>query len=170
MSTSNVPVLQADRAYLYCIRCEADGHEGIEMRRVGHRFVCPLQHELDIKTVNALVASGRKLSMVPLVINETPAPNMVKKEVWVHPQTWETIQAKFRGRLIVTLDVFFNLLANDGIIFVTGEDAQKLRTMGLNSGKDIVAMAEGRKEIEELHKALIQRLGPVFAAAQAASE
>jgi hypothetical protein len=67
------------------------------------------------------------------------------------------------------MDTFFNMLCDDNLIFISGEDATKLKHFGLNSGKDIVAMAEGRKELEETHRALIERLTPIFNAAQQAT-
>jgi len=170
MSTSNVAPLDPSRSYIFCPRCEQDGHEGVEMRKDAHRYICPLMHELDLQAVQRLIASGRKLHMVPLIQEERPSPNQVQQKVWVHPETWAKLQTKFKGRFLVTLDVFFNLLADDQIIFISGEDATKLRRFGITSGKDIVAMAEARKELEETHRALIQRLSPVFAAAQQAGE
>jgi hypothetical protein len=164
-----VPRLDESRSYIFCPTCEQYGNEGIEMRKDGHRFVCPLNHELDIHTVQKMIKAGRKLHMVPTVVVEQPSPNMVKHQFWIHPDTLELLQQKFKGRFIVTFDTVFNMLCDDHLIFINGEDAEKLNKMGLRTGKDVLAMAEGQKELEETHRALIERLTPIFNAAQSAA-
>jgi hypothetical protein len=166
-----VPRLDESRSYIFCPTCESQGHESIEMRKDGYRFICPLSHELDIHTVQKLVTAGRKLHMVPLQIIEQPSPNMVKASFWIHPDVLACLQEKFKGRFIVTLDTYFHLLTDPHLMIISGEDAEKLKKQGLSSAKDILAMAEGRKELEEVHKALIERLTPIFnAAAQATGD
>ena len=169
MSNPNiVPRLEEHRSYIYCPTCEMQGHEGVEMRKDGHRFVCPLQHELDIHTVQRLVASGRKLHMIPLRVIENPSPNMVEKKFWIHPATYELLKEKFAGRMIVTMDTFFNLLADGNVMFIIGEDVAKLRGLGLHKPQDIIAALEGMKEREEFVRALTEKLAPILNAASAA--
>ncbi len=166
-----VPRLDDSRSYIFCPTCETYGNNEVEMRRDGHRFVCPLNHELDVHTVQRLVKAGRKLHMGPLVIQENPSPNMVKATFWIHPDALASIQEKFKGRIISTMDTFFNMLSDyPNFIIINGDDAEKLKKHGLNSGKDILSMAEGQKELEETHRALIERLTPIFNAAQQATE
>ena len=169
MSNPNiVPRLEDHRSYIFCVRCEDMGHEGVEMRKDGHRFICPLQHELDIHTVQRLVASGRKLHMVPLHVIENPSPNMVEKKFWIFPQTYDLLKEKFAGRFIVTMDTFFNLLADGNVMFIIGPDVEKLRGMGLHKPQDIIAALEGMKEREEFVKGLTEKLAPILNAASAA--
>jgi hypothetical protein len=152
-----------------CPFCSDLGHAGVEMRKDGHRFICPLQHELDIHTLQRMQKAGRKIEMIPLRVIENPSPNMVQVKVWINPATWAVIQEKFAGRLIVTLDTFFNYLASGEIMFVLGPDVEKLRALGITKPQDIVAAVEGMKELEEVHKALIAKLQPIFDAASVAN-
>lgn len=166
--TNIVPRLDDSRSYIYCVTCEDQGHPEVEMRRDGHRFVCPIQHELDVHIVQRLVKAGRKIHMVPLMVVEQPPPGHVKSDFWIHPETLTILKQKFKGRIIVTMDTFFNMLCDDHLIFINGDDAEKLKKFGLSSGKDILAMAEARKELEEIHEALIARITPILNAASAA--
>ena len=106
--------------------------------------------------------------MIPLRIIENPSPNMVEKKFWIHPATYELLKEKFAGRMIVTMDTFFNLLADGNVMFIIGEDVAKLRGMGLHKPQDIIAALEGMKEREEFVKALTEKLAPILNAASAA--
>jgi hypothetical protein len=171
MSNPNIiPHLDPSRSYIFCVRCEDMGHPNVEMRMDTHRFICPLQHELDIHTVQKLVAAGRKLHMVPLTIIESPPASSIQIKFWIHPATWAVIQEKFAGRMISTMDTFFNYLASGTIMFITGEDVTKLKALGISKPQDVIAAVEGMKELEELHKALIAKLQPIFDAAAGATE
>jgi hypothetical protein len=168
--TNILPRLDESRSYIYCPTCETYGNNEIEMRKDGHRFVCPLNHELDIHTVQKMVKAGRKLHMVPLQVTEVPPPGHVKaSDFWIHPDTLAILKQKFAGRIIVTMDTFFNMLCDPDLVFISGVDAAELKKYGLRTGKDIIAMANGQKELEETHRALIERLTPIFNAAQQAT-
>ena len=113
---------------------------------------------------------GRQIHMTPLIVQENPSPNQIKHPFWIHPDTLAILQEKFKGRFISTMDTFFNLLTTyPDFILISGDDAKKLKQRGLNSAKDILSMAEGQKELEETHRALIERLTPIFNAAQQAT-
>ena len=170
--TNILPRLEPHRSYILCPTCEDQGHPDVEMRRPtsdSASFECPLRHTLDVHTVQKLVAAGRQLHMVPLQVIEQPPPGHVKaSDFWIHPETLAILKDKFKGRIIVTMNTFFNMLCDPDLIFINGQDAAKLKRYGLNSGKDILAMAEGRKELEETHRALIERITPILNAASAA--
>jgi hypothetical protein len=108
--------------------------------------------------------------MVPLRVVENPSPNMVQEKFWIHPSTLAALKEKFAGRFIVTMDTFFNLLLGGEIMFITGPDVTKLKALGITKPQDVVAAVEGMKELEETHKALIERLQPIFNAASAAQQ
>lgn len=161
-----VPHLDDSRAYIYCPRCEEMGYPTVEMRRDSFKFICPLQHELDVHTVQKLVAAGRTLHMVRFELIEQPSPNMVKFSFWIHPATLATLQEKFKGRFISTMDTFFNLVASGDIVFITGEDVKKLKALGINKPQDIIASLEASQDREGLYEALLAKIQPIINAAQ----
>jgi hypothetical protein len=150
--------------------CEDLGHPASIMRRSGHLFTCTLNHQLDVQGVQRYALAGRKLHMTPLQVIENPAPGMVKHPFWINPEALAIIQEKFKGRVIVTMDNYFNTIADyPNFMIISGAEVAALKKIGINSAKDILAMAEGRKELEETHRALIERLTPIFNAAQQAT-
>lgn len=163
-----VPVLDASRTYFYCPMCQKLNNEKVEMKRDGHLFKCALGHLLDLQALQSMSARGNAPEMIPLQVQERPSENAVKREVWVNQHTWEILQHKFEGRFLVTIGTFFDNLADDSILFITGEDAKKLRDLGFKNGKEMAVLAERQKELEEQldrQSKVIEAVKPMLVAA-----
>src|SRR4029077_14969287 len=75
--------------------------------------------------------------------------NAVKWPIWVMPATKQRLEERFSGRVIVTLLTIMAAIADDSVIFIEGDDAHKLRDMGIINGKQMLVVAEKSKELEE---------------------
>jgi hypothetical protein len=82
------------------------------------------------------------------VFHETPTITDVKWSVWVNPKVREKLESKFSGRLMITLGTYLAALADDSMIILTGEEAAKLRKLGVHNGKEMLASIEGGKVAE----------------------
>jgi len=102
--------------------------------------------------------------MTPLsaVQQEAPNPLAVKWPVWVMPRTREALEHKFAGRLHTTLGTFFDLLADDAIIFIQSSEAVELKKRGLNSGSAIIAALDSYKELEKEREIAVKRLAQLL--------
>ena len=166
-----VPPLDDRRAYMFCPLCAINGTK-TELRREQHLMLCGLGHAFEYAMIQQMMKSGNPPEMIKTEIIEKPSDHAEKVGVWMAPGTWKLLQERYHGRLWVTLGTVMDALADGSIIFITGEDAKKLRDMGVKSSKDMVAMAEGSKQLEEQMKqqqAVIDKLQPILAAAGVSS-
>jgi hypothetical protein len=162
-----VPPLDDHRAYIFCPACHQNGVKS-ELRREQHMMLCPLNHAFEYRMIQQMMMSGNPPEMLKTEIIEQPSPHAEKFGVWMHPKTWQLLQERYKGRLLVTLGTVMDALADGSIIFTTGEDAIKLRAAGIKSSKDMVAMVESRKEIEQQildQQKIIDKLAPILQAA-----
>lgn len=163
MPPNVVPVLDTTRAYIYCPRCEREYSQKVEMKRDGPYIKCAMGH-----TLEHTKAGDMHPEMIPLNVIEQPSDNAVKKEFWVHPETYNLLQQKFAGRFLVTMGTFFDNLANDSIMFINGDDARKLRELGFKTGAEMAAMAQQGKKLQEdidRQQKIIDALKPILQAA-----
>lgn len=167
MPTNIVKPLEDTRSYIYCPLCQRDGHK-TELRRDQHRLLCPLGHAFERGMLDQMAKSGNPPEMIHTEVIEQPPDYAEKFGVWMHPKTWQALQERYKGRLLVTLGTTMDALADGSIVFITGEDAIKLRTAGIKGSKDMVAMVESRKLLEEQisdQQKIIDKLKPILAAA-----
>lgn len=162
-----VPTLDERRSYIYCPVCAQNGTKA-ELRREQHMMLCPFAHAFEYSMIQQMMKSGNPPEMLKTEIVEQPSEHAEKVGVWMHPRTWQLLQERYKGRLWVTLGTTMDALADGSIIFITGEDATKLRAAGIKSSKDMVAMAESRKDIEQQiadQQKIIDKLTPILNAA-----
>lgn len=162
-----VPPLDDHRAYMYCPMCAINGQK-VELRRDQQKLLCPLSHTFEYSMIQQMMKSGNPPEMIKTEVIEKPSEHAEKFGVWMHPNTWKLLNERYKGRLLVTLGTVMDALADGSIIFITGEDALKLKAVGVNGSKDMVAMAESRKQLEQEmadQRKIIDKLQPILQAA-----
>jgi hypothetical protein len=162
--TNIVPPLDQSRSYTYCPLCAQAGNK-TELRRDQHRLVCDLGHAFQYSQIQKM---GTPPEMIKTHVIEQPSPHSIPVKIFVHPETWRLINERYSGQLHVTLGTVMDALADGSIVFITGDDARKLREMGVKNSAEMVAAVEARKDVEkerdELQK-VVEKLQPLLAAA-----
>jgi hypothetical protein len=165
--TNIVPQLDDHRAYVFCPTCKLNGTQ-IELRRDTYQFRCDFGHVFEYARLQQMIDGGQAELLIRLNVIENPSDHSQAYKVFMIPQTWERLNQKFAGRLWVTLGTVFDALADDSIIFIEGKDVKEMRTMGIKTGKDIIAAIHSAKELEkqiaDMQKQL-ELLKPILAAA-----
>lgn len=166
-----VQPLDERRAYMYCPMCGINGQK-VELCRDQQKLLCQFSHTFEYSMIQQMMKSGNPPEMIKTEIIEKPSEHAEKFGVWMHPNTWKLLQERYKGRLLVTLGTVMDALADGSIIFITGEDAKKLKAVGINGSKEMVAMAESRKDLEEQmadQRKVIEKLQPILQAAGVAN-
>src|SRR5580693_1267009 len=146
MPTNIVPPLDTRRAYMFCPLCDRNGVK-TELRREQHMMLCGLGHAFEYAMIQQMMKSGNPPEMIHTEVIEQPPDHAEKIGVWMHPKTWQLLQERYKGRLLVTVGTVMDALADGSIIFITGEDAIKLRAAGIKGSKDMVSMVEAQKQL-----------------------
>ena len=130
------------------------GHPDVKLVREMHVIKCALGHTFSGADLLALDPDMIKaVDMQP----EQPVLTDIKWPIWIHPQIKSKLETKYHGRLWVTIATCLAALADDQMVMITGDQGKELRKLGLKSGPEIVAMAQGFKSMEkELQEANLQ--------------
>jgi len=160
MGSANLRPLSEGDAYIYCPSCQRAGTPNVPLRRSMHLIVCSLNagHQFSFEQLQRAHAE-----MIPMsaVLTETPNPTSVKWPVFVAPRTKEAIEAKYVGRVIVTVATLLDALADDELIFITGSEAADLKKRGLNNGQAIIAALNSFAQLEKERGEAIKQLDQV---------
>jgi hypothetical protein len=78
--------------------------------------------------------------------------------LWVHPKVKDTLESKYRGRLIATTDVLLSSLADGNVLIMSGEDVAKLHKRGLKNGAQILSALDASDNTERENQQLRTRL------------
>ena len=151
---TKVTSLDSSAMYIYCRVCAANGNPKSPLRREMDTVKCALGHTMQGST--SMTASHGELpataSMDMVKANEIfleqPTITDMKWPIFVNPKVKEKLESKFSGRLMITLGTYLAALADDSMIILTGEEAAKLRKLGVHNGKEMLASIEGGKIAE----------------------
>lgn len=162
-----VKEMDPNLAYMFCIVCRSQGNSKSPLTRDGTGAIrCGFGH--GPFTLDQLMNSD----MVPAteLFVEQPTITDVKKQVWVNPEVWARLERKFANRFMITIATYLAAIADDSIVMITGEQAGKLRALGITNGQQILSTVEMAKqterELDESNKT-IQKFMGLIAAAQA---
>lgn len=149
MPVNLVPILDQSKSYIYCPLCSQVGTPHSPLTRENHLHKCQFGHTFDDAQLRGMASRGVPIEMEKWRVIENPPPYAEKFTVWCHPQVWEALQCKWEGRFIATIITFFEAMADDSIIFIDGEDAKKLRELGVTNGVTMRALVEKQAELEK---------------------
>ena len=82
------------------------------------------------------------------IVIEQPDPRSVRWPIYVLPETKEKLEAKFVGRIHITMGTFLAALADDQLFIITGSDAAKLRAKGLKNSAQVLASLDAIEKTE----------------------
>ena len=82
-----------------------------------------------------------------LVLNEKMPPSCIIQQVWVHPEAWAMLMKRFPQNLMTTLCATITALADPDTVMVEGEHAREMRALGVERGRDVLALAKRVKEL-----------------------
>ena len=165
---TQTPPLNSSLAYMFCPICRAQGTTDSPLTRdsVG-AIKCQFQH--GPFSGAQLQQSGADMVKSSELFPEQPTITDIKWPVWVNPTVKKRLEKKFAGRLLITIGTLLAALSDDSLVMITGEQAQKLRALGIHNGADMLAKAESEqqtaKSLEEA-RGQIERFMDVLKAAQ----
>ena len=149
-----VKPLDSSSAYVYCPQCRDNGNPRSILQRdsVG-KITCQLGHS---PTVLIEERPKGPLSMMDAdaikavdLQPEIPLIPDIKWPIWIQPAIKTKIEDKFKGRVFATISTLLMALADGSLVMITGQDAAKLRKLGIKSGAEMLAYVESMKSIEK---------------------
>jgi hypothetical protein len=145
---------------MYCPVCQRAGTPNVPLRRQMHTIICTLNpgHQFSFEQLQRAHAEMTPMSAV---LTETPNPTSIAWKIFVAPKTKESIEARFPGRIIVTIATLLDALADDQIIFITGSEAEDLKKRGLRNGTAIIAALNSFAQLEKERGEAIKQLDQV---------
>lgn len=162
---SLTPVLDQSSAYTFCPICKQQGTDRSPLQRDGTGSIkCQFQH--GPFTLEQLQSADMVKSSELFI--EQPTITDIRWPIFVNPDVKARLERKFSGRLMITLGTYLAALSDDSIVMITGEQAAKLRALGVKNGAEMLSTIEMAKENErELDEAnkTIQRFMTMIAAA-----
>ena len=142
---SLTPVLDQSSAYTFCPVCRTQGNDRSPLTRDGAGSIkCPFSH--GPFTLEQLQSADMVKSSELFI--EQPTITDIKWPIFVNPDVKVKLERKFPGRLMITLATYLAALSDDSIVMITGEQATKLRALGITNGNQMLSVAEASKEIE----------------------
>lgn len=113
-------------------------------RMGGSVYRCTAQgHELEYGRLMAMHPRMRKLEM-----HEKQPGNTLAQTIWVYPEAWQALEARYPQNLMTTLCALLTALADEDTILVEGENARELRKLGVARGREVVGLAQAHKELQ----------------------
>ena len=160
----------SDRAYYYCPTCQKNGTKNELLRGAPevHLFRCQMGHAFTYEQLQELGAE-----MIPLHVEEKPAPTDIKVQLFVDPNVWQKFTAKYPNQKASTINSILALMLDDDLVMVSGEQARKLKKLGIRNGADMIAAAEENKRLEGENADLVkdnQRFYSAIAGSMAGAE
>jgi len=103
-------------------------------------------------------------NMIHYEHHEKPGQNDIKAEVWVHPDLWGRFCAKFPDRKNATMASIMGLSLDDDLVIISGEQAKKLKALGIRTGAEMLACAENNRTLEAENADLARENGRFYSA------
>ena len=157
----------ADRAFMYCPMCRAAGNDRSELMRDNVDFFCLMNHRMPHEAMPKL-----NPEMIKTEVHFKPGPNDTKTEVWINKDILYRVQQALGERFHPTMASIIRCCAAGEPVIVDGQQAEKLRKLGIRNGAEMLACAEQNKELAGQNEWLTQELNRWenrFAEAMAAS-
>ena len=151
----------SERSFVWCPICQANGTQTELLRGAPelHIYRCAMGHAFEYEALMA-----RNPTMIKLEAHEKPAPTDIKAQVWVNPELWAKFCAKFPDRKNATMVSIMSLSLDGDLVIISGEQAKKLKALGIKSGADMLATAENNRTLEAENSDLVRENSRFYAA------
>jgi hypothetical protein len=140
-----VTALDQSKAYVWCPICRQNGNPQSPLIRDGHIIKCNFSHQL---TGADLQNFGADMIKANEIFHEQPTITDMAWKIFLNPKVKEKLEAKYAGRIMITIATFLAALADDAIVLITGEQAVELRKLGVKSGAEMLSAMKQFKETE----------------------
>jgi hypothetical protein len=143
----------ADRAFIFCPFCRNMGNPRSELQRDNVDFFCLMGHR---------APHAQVLSMAPEMIKSEvifkPGPHDMKVEVWCNSEVYARAKAALGERFHPTLASLIRCCMAGEPIVIDGQQAEKLRKLGIRSGQEMVVVAEQNVTLAGENESLVQQV------------
>jgi hypothetical protein len=92
------------------------------------------------------------------ILVEQPHPEAMAWKIMVLPETRQAFEAKFKGRIHITLGTFLQALCEDSLLILSGDDVAKLRKRGITTSAQVIAALEGVDRLASERQSAIDQL------------
>lgn len=127
----------SDRAFMYCPLCRDRGTPTAELMRDNVDFFCMMGHRMPH---GAMLAMNPEMIKTQVVFK--PGNNDVKCDVWVNRDVLERAKASLGEQFHPTMASLIRCCMAGAPIVVDGQQAEKLRKLGVKNGAEMLATAE----------------------------
>jgi hypothetical protein len=144
----------ADRSFMYCPLCEKTHDIQVELFRgmpESHIFRCEQGHAFTYQRLIEL-----NPTKIKLVTHEKPGPNDVKAEFWVNPKVLQDFRSKYANQQNSTINSILFLLLDEDLLMISGEQARKLKALGISTGADMLTTAEQIRTLTVENESLVK--------------
>lgn len=135
---------------MYCKLCELAGSGNVELMRDNVDLFCLMGHRMPHEAMLKL-----NPTMIRTEVHFKPGPNDVKCEVWINREVLAQVKQALGERFHPTIaSVIRCCMAGDPVI-IDGQQAEKLRKLGVKNGADMLATAELNVQLTGQNESLV---------------
>lgn len=142
----------ADRTYIYCPVCAANGNKS-EVYRETFKFFCPVGHQF---SYDQLMAA--KPEMIKKEIQFKPGDNDVKTEFWCNGEVLSRSRETLGDRIHKTLESVLRAAMAGEFILIDGQQAEELKKLGIRSGAEMLVAAKQNLELAAENESLVAQV------------
>jgi hypothetical protein len=146
----------ADRSYIICPFCEKQLNQQNELFSRNpevHIFKCSMGHSFEYAGLMAM-----NPSKIPYQHHEKPGQNDVKAEFWLDPKILSRFREKYANQQSSTVNSILQLSLDDDLIMVSGDQARKLKELGIRTAAEMVARVQVSRTLEAENADLVSKL------------
>ena len=150
--------LDSGAAYIYCPTCRDSGTPNSMLTRDSHIVRCQFGHQWDTTSFRHLLSRQPVMAGMDEILVEQPHPEAMAWKIMVLPETRQAFEAKFKGRIHITLGTFLQALCEDSLLILSGDDVAKLRKRGITTSAQVIAALEGVDRLASERQSAIDQL------------
>jgi len=144
----------ADRAMMFCPRCDAQNSGDVELMRENHNYSCMFGHQIN-GYENLMLLNPR---LIPLQFHEKAGINDVKTEFWIDKDVLQKFREKYPNQQNSTVNSILSVYLTGDVVIVDGKQAAELKKSGVKNGAEMVAVVQASKALEEENDSLKEKL------------
>ncbi len=137
----------------YCPMCRNQGSPTVEMMRNNTDAYCLMGHRLPHAQFWAM-----NPDMIKTEVRFAPGPGDVKVEIWVNQECLMKAKDALGERFHPTIGGLIRACMAGAPVLIDGQQAEKLRKLGVKNGAEMVATAELVKELSGQNESLVEKL------------
>lgn len=137
----------------YCPICRSNGSLNVQAMRDNVDCFCLMGHRMPHAAFWAMNPDKMKTE-----VHFQPGPNDVKAEVWVNNEVLIKSKEALGERWHATMASIIRSCMAGAPVLIDGQQAEKLRKLGVKNGAEMVATAEQVRELSGQNESLVEKL------------